>query len=268
MNGQTIPILLYHSIADDASGAFAPYALPRARFAEHLDVVVESGRTAMTVSDLAGRLRAGEELPPRPVVITFDDGFADFADAAWPELSARGLPATLYVTSGAVGGRSRWLASEGAGDRVMLDWAALRDLADDGCEIGAHTLSHPPLDCIPRPAAEREIVGSKLELEDGLGRPVPSFAYPHGHHDRHVRRMVVEAGFESCCAVKDALSHTGDDLFALARITVLADAGPGDVARWLEGRGVRRAPRRERLRTTAWRTVRRRRHRRAVAAAP
>ena len=267
MNGQRIPILLYHSIADDASGPFAPYALPRSRFAEHLDVFVEQGRTALTVSDLVQRLRGAAELPEDPVVITFDDGFADFADDAWPELRARDLPATLYVTSGAIGGRSEWLSGEGAGDRTMLSWEALGSLAGDGCEIGAHTLSHPPLDCIPRVEAEREIVGSRFELEDRLGRAVPSFAYPHGHHDRHVRRMVVDAGFESCCAVKNAMSHPGDDLYALARVTVLADAGPDDIVRYLDGDGVPLAPRRERLRTTAWRTVRRRRHRRAHAAA-
>jgi peptidoglycan/xylan/chitin deacetylase (PgdA/CDA1 family) len=164
-----------------------------------------------------------------------------------------------------MGGTSVWLDSDGAGNQPMLSWAALRDLADDGCEIGAHTQAHPPLDCITRPAAEREIVGSKLDLEDGLGRAVPSFAYPHGHHDRHVRRMVIDAGFESACAVKNAMSHTGDDRFALARITVLGDVDTDGLARHLDGQGIPPAPRRERLRTTAWRTVRRRRHRRSLS---
>ena len=265
MNGQTIPILLYHSVSEHTSGDFAPYAISPGAFAEHLDLIVERGHSALTVSDLVGLLDRGEALPERPVVITFDDGFADFAEAAWPALEARQLPATLYVTSGQVGGSSVWLSEEGAGDRPMLSWQDLRDLADAGCEIGAHTLTHPPLDCIARTAAAQEISGSKVELEDGLGRPVPSFAYPHGHHDRHVRDLVVAAGYESACAVKNALSHTEDDRFALARITVLGDVGVDGLEAYLDGRGVRTAPRRERLRTTAWRTVRRRRHRRAVS---
>lgn len=268
MNPPHIPILLYHSVSDDASGEFAPYATTRRDFAAHLDLLVERGHTAMTVTDLVERLVSHTPLPPDPVVITFDDGFADFADAAWPELADRALPATLYVTSGVIGGTSAWLHGEGAGDRRMLSWGALRDLADAGCEIGAHTLSHPPLDCISRVDAEREIVDSKLVLEDGLGRAVPSFAYPHGHHDAHVRRIVIDAGYGSACAVKNALSHVADDTYALARITVLRDLGAAELGERLDGHGVRLAPRRERLRTTAWRTVRRRRHRRATATAP
>lgn len=266
MTRRHIPILLYHAVAEGVRGPFAPYAIERTRFAEHLDVLVERGHTALTVTDLVTYLRSGASLPERPVVVTFDDGFADFAESAWPELEARDLPATLYVTSGAVDGTSSWLGSQGEGDRSMLSWRALTELADAGCEIGAHTLSHPPLDCISRAEAEREIVGSKFELEDRLGRPVPSFAYPHGHHDRHVRQIVVEAGFDSACAVKDALSHPDDDLFALARITVFGDVAPEQLHRYLDADGVRVAPRRERLRTTAWRTVRRRRHRRSITA--
>lgn len=263
MNSQHIPILLYHSVASGIAGEFAPYAISRAAFAEHLDVILERGHSPLTVSDLARRLRSGEDLPARPVVITFDDGFADFADDAWPELESRGLPATLYVATAELGGTSTWLADAGQGDRPMLTMAQLRELSAAGCEIGAHTRSHPPLDCISRAAAEAEIRGSKLDLEDGLGTAVPSFAYPHGHHDRHVRRIVVDAGFESACAVKNALSHPADDLYALARITVFGDVTADRLEGYLDGRGVRLAPRRELLRTTAWRTVRRRRHRRA-----
>jgi peptidoglycan/xylan/chitin deacetylase (PgdA/CDA1 family) len=265
VSGQHIPILLYHSVADDVTGAFAPYAISRGAFGEHLDLLIESGHTALTVSALVQSLEAGKPLPERPVVVTFDDGFADFADAAWPELSARDIPATLYVTCGPLGGTSDWLRSEGQGDRPMLSWAALMELAEEGCEIGAHTVSHPPLDCLARAQAEHEILASKRQLEDGLGQPVPSFAYPHGHHDRHVRRMVIDAGFESACAVKNALSHPDDDRFALARITVTGDVSVATLAEHLEGRGVPRAHRRERLRTTAWRTVRRRRHRRTTS---
>lgn len=265
MNGQHIPILLYHSVAEGISGDFAPYAISRAAFGEHLDLIVDRGHHALTVTDLVTALRSGTELPPNPVVITFDDGFADFAEAAWPELSERRLPATLYVATGELGGTSTWLDDQGVGDRPMLSWQALADLDADGCEIGAHTVSHPPLDCISRADAEREIVGSRLALEDGLGHPVASFAYPHGHHDRHVRRIVIDAGFDSAAAVKNALSHPDDDLYALARITVLGDVTPTQLARYLDGSGARTAPRRERLRTTAWRTVRRRRHRRALS---
>ena len=263
-----VPVLLYHSIDDRPGGRFAPWTLTRELFAEHLDHLVEQGWTAFTITDLLRCRELGASLPPRSLAITVDDGFADFARNAWPELRRRGLPATLYVTAGLVGGSSRWLAPLGAGDLPMLDGEELTELAEQGCEIGAHSLTHPELDCLPLDRAEREVRGSKEVLEDLLDRPVRSFAYPHGYHDRWVRRLVVDAGFESACGVHDALSHTEDDAFSLARVTVMADTDVTWLERVLRGQGAPLARQRERLRTQAWRTVRRHRHRRSAEARP
>ena len=90
-----------------------------------------------------------------------------------------------------------------------------------------------------------------------MGRRVETFAYPHGYHDRATKKMVADAGFKSAAAVRNALSHAGDDRFALARYTVMADCTAEHLAGVLDGRHARRAPRRERLRTGAWREVRR-----------
>ena len=146
-----VPVLLYHSVDDHAPGKFAPFTLSRARFVEHLDRLVELGYSSLTVSQMLGRLAAGVDLPERCVVLTFDDGFADFAANAWPELQARSLEATLYVTTGPVGGTSRWLAGLGAGHLPMLDWDQVSTLAGQGCEIGAHSVNHPPWTACPSP---------------------------------------------------------------------------------------------------------------------
>jgi peptidoglycan/xylan/chitin deacetylase (PgdA/CDA1 family) len=261
---QRIPILLYHSVADAPVGRFGPYTVSRAQFAAHLDRVAERGYRTLTVHALVEHLQAGEPLPARTAVITVDDGFADFADNAWPELTARGMTATLYVTSGTVGGRSEWLAPLGAGHLPMLTRSQLADLAQDGCEIGAHSVTHPQLDCLPRQSAGQEVRDSKTRLEQLLGRPVTSFAYPHGYHDRHVRQLVLDAGFASASAVRNALSHQADDPFALARVTVTDRFSPEDIDRLLLGRGAPLARPRERWRTRGWRAVRRRRYRRAT----
>jgi peptidoglycan/xylan/chitin deacetylase (PgdA/CDA1 family) len=260
---QPIPILLYHSVADTPTGRFGPYTVTRAQFAAHLDRVAEHGYRTVSVQQLVEALRAEEPVPARTAVITVDDGFADFAENGWPELASRGMTATLYATTGTVGGRSTWLAPLGAGHLPMLSRQQLRDLADDGCEIGAHSVNHPQLDCLRRDEAQREVRDSKDELEQLLGRPVTTFAYPHGHHDRHVRQMVVDAGFTSATAVRNALSHHADDPFALARVTVTDRFSPGDIDRLLLGRGAPLAPRRERWRTRGSRVVRRLRYRRA-----
>jgi peptidoglycan/xylan/chitin deacetylase (PgdA/CDA1 family) len=257
-----VPVLLYHSVSDQSTGQFGPYTVTRAQLASHLDQVTELGFHTLTMSELVAHRAAGLPLPARTAVITFDDGFADF-DNAWSELTQRGLAATLYVTAGTMGGRSEWLAPLGAGELPMLNRSQLLDLAADGCEIGAHSMSHPELDCLTLPAAAAEIRQSKDVLEQALGQRVEAFAYPHGYHDKAVKNLVAAVGFTSAAAVRNALSPADDDPFAVARVTVTADFSAKQIAHVLAGRAVATARSGERWRTRLWRQERRRRHQRA-----
>lgn len=262
-----MPILLYHSVNDRPPGEFGPYAVSRRQFAAHLDALAGLGFTTRTVGQLLAARTAGTPLPERTAVLTFDDGFADFAAYAWPELATRGLAATLYATAGTLGGTSTWLKPLGAGGQRMLSRRQLQALADEGCEIGAHSMSHPQLDCVDRATAAREIRQSKDVLEQVLGRPVDSFAYPHGYHDKVVKQLVVDAGYTSAPAVKNALSPADDDPFALARVTVLADFGADRVGQVLSGHGVPTGRSGEKLTTRLWRQARRYQHRRTAGRA-
>ena len=231
-----VPVLLYHSVSDQPAGQFGPYTVTRHQLASHLDQVTDLGFQTLTVGQLVAHRAAGVPLPARTAVITFDDGFADFADNAWPEVARRGQAATLYVTAGTIGARSNWLAPLDAGQLAMLDRAQLLDLAADGCEIGAHSMSHPQLDCLTRLAAAVEIRQSKDVLEQALGQAVDTFAYPHGYHDTAVKELVAAAGYTSAAAVRNALSPADDDPYALARVTVTSDFSHEHVARVLTGR--------------------------------
>jgi peptidoglycan/xylan/chitin deacetylase (PgdA/CDA1 family) len=211
----------------------------------------------VTISELVDAYRGERELPARPVAITFDDGLADFAEHAWPALRERDLTATHYVVAGAVGGRAEWLHDIGGAPPPMLTWDQLRTLAAEGCEIGAHSLTHPELDTLRRRAIDDEVARSRRELSTHLGAPVRSFAYPHGYHDRRVRDAVVRAGYDSACAVREALSSRGDDTLALARVTLLHDVGVDELAAVLDGRDHPVAPFPEPVRTKTWRVARR-----------
>jgi len=254
---QPIPFLLYHSISDSATPGFRPWAVAPARFDEHIAFLRESGYTPLTVTETIRVFDGAAPLPEKPVVVTFDDGFADFADHAVPVLMRYAFKATLYICTGHVGGTSRWLADQGEGNRRMLSWEQVEALPDAGVECGAHTVTHPQLDTLRLDAARQEIQRSRCTLEDRLGRRVESFAYPHGYHGPRVRALVPAAGYTSACAVKHAMSSSGDDRFALARIIVHADTDVARLSRLLAGEGLRQTRSRERLATVGWRVARR-----------
>lgn len=255
-----VPILLYHAIADDTVGPSAPWVISPREFAEHLDALAATGCQPVTVSRLVAEMSSPDPRPaPGTIAITFDDGFADFATGALPALAERGWPATLYVTTGALGATATWM---GADPRPMLRWEDLAEVAAAGIEVGAHTEHHPQLDVVAPTEARREIEASKARLEAGLQRPVDTFAYPHGYHDRRVRQFVVDAGFRSACGVKHAFSSTADDRFSLSRVMVRHGDDAETVARWAAGEGLSVAaggP--PQLRVAAWRQVRRARAR-------
>lgn len=251
-----IPILLYHAVTDDPAEWIAPYTVTPAEFARHVDLILASGRTAMTVTGLRAALSGDAELPPKPVVLTFDDGFADFVDTA-AYLASHGLPSTMYACTGALRGHGSPPADLTLPPAAMLDWSQLPELTELGVEIGAHTHTHPQLDVVRDAVAADEIHRSKRLLEDALQVEVPSFAYPHGFQSRRTRRIVAASGHRSAAAVMNALSSDVDDAYALARLTVRASTTHAQLAAWLTGRGARVAPYPERLRSTAWRLTRR-----------
>jgi peptidoglycan/xylan/chitin deacetylase (PgdA/CDA1 family) len=249
-----VPILLYHSVSESPSDSIAPFAVGPATFAGQLDAVVESGRVALTISQYA-RALAGGTLPERAVVITFDDGYADFAEHALPELLRRSLPCTLYVTTGFLEGRASRV--RGRPPDAMLQWSQLSELASAGTEIGAHSHSHFQLDTLRRGDAREDITRSKTLLEDTLQAEVPSFAYPHGYSSPTVRSLVRAAGFESAAGVKNAFSSEADDLFSLSRLTIFRTTAGEELAAWLRGLGAPATPARERVATRVWRGYRR-----------
>jgi peptidoglycan/xylan/chitin deacetylase (PgdA/CDA1 family) len=249
-----VPILLYHAITDDPPGWIAPFAVSPATFAAHLDAVLASGRQPLTVSQYTDGLRGLAPLPSRPVVITADDGFADFADNALPALTARKLPSTLYVTTGALADRPHDCVLPPA---LMLRSADLAGLEAAGVEIGAHSHTHRQLDLLPGREVATELSRSGDLLAQAVGHRIRSFAYPHSYWRARVRGLVGEAGYESACAVGNALSSGRDHPLALSRLMVRADTGPAVVASWLNGSGLGVLSRRHRVLAFGWRQRRR-----------
>ncbi len=255
---ERIPILLYHSVSDEANRAYERFNIAPAALRAHLDVIAGEDFTPITVTTLVEAWKQGR--PPsvrRPVVITFDDGFTDFFVEAMPAVLEHGFAATIYVVAGLIGGRATWLQAVGEQHRTLMTKAMVREVSDLGIECGAHGLLHTELDALRRAQAAREITESKSILEDALGRPVLSFAYPYGYHDRWVADTVQAAGYESAVAVRDAMTDSRESPYRLSRLIVTGQTSTSILRNWLHGDGASVAPQRERIATTAARFVRR-----------
>jgi peptidoglycan/xylan/chitin deacetylase (PgdA/CDA1 family) len=217
--------------------------------------------TPLTVTQyIQARSRGASALPERPVILTFDDGFADFFTGALPVLKQYDFTATLYIATAFAGGYSSWMRREKETARCMLSWQQVREIAAHGIECGAHTHTHPQLDTLPLYAARNEMARSKSLLEDHLGQAVYSFAYPYGYQTARLRQVAREVGFTSACAVRHAPSFLADDAFCLSRLMVSADTDLATFAALLTGTWNTLSLARllyRRARTPAWQFVRR-----------
>jgi peptidoglycan/xylan/chitin deacetylase (PgdA/CDA1 family) len=234
MEDSYIPILMYHSISTSTNPLFKRWAVPPEMFEEHLSYLSRHQYVPITVTDLVRARTAGDiTLPPYPVILTFDDAYADFYESAFPALLRHGFVATLYVPTAYVGGTCSWLRQEGETMRPMASWSQLAEMSAGGIECGGHSHGHIQMDAIPIDAADAEIRQCKAILEDHLGKEALTFAYPHGWTTGAVRQLVQAAGFTSACAVKNMLSSAMDDSFELARLVVTGDMTAADVAQLL-----------------------------------
>jgi len=257
-----MPILMYHSISCNASSRFRQFRVSPALFAEQMAYLHQQAYTPMTVTQyVRAQFQRGSALPERPIVLTFDDGVADFFTAALPVLTQHNFTATLYVPTAFVGGTRRWLQHEEETARLMLTWQQLTEISKNRIECGAHSHSHPQLDALSNTEAQAEILQSKKLLEDHLGQEIFSFAYPYGYYTARVRQLVREAGYTSACAVRHAMSSETDNPFSLARLMVAADANIEEFAALLTGHSSSPAAAvykiYARVRTPIWQLVRR-----------
>ncbi|MFI6208647.1 polysaccharide deacetylase family protein [Streptomyces sp. NPDC051041] len=248
-----VPILMYHAVATDPNEATRALSVTPEAFAEQMAVLADRGRTPVSTAELAARWRSGRPLPPRPVLITFDDGYEGVHRHALPVLAKHGFPATLFVSTG-------WLRGPydtGGGLDTMLDWDQVRELAGAGVEIGGHSHTHPQLDQLDDGRLRSELILCKEIVSDQLGTVPASFAYPYGYSSRRVRQAVRETGYAQALAVGNDLARRSQGPYALRRVTVRRSTGAEEFGRLVEGRAIARTFARDRALTKGYAVVRR-----------
>jgi peptidoglycan/xylan/chitin deacetylase (PgdA/CDA1 family) len=229
-----VPILMYHALSAARTTGFERWTLPGGRLRAHLEYLSRSGYRSVTVADLVELYRHGGPGPgDRLIVLTFDDAYADFHAVALPLLTRYGMTGTLFVPTGYVGGHSGWMHGEGEGERAILSWAALAEISGCGIEIAAHSHTHPEMDRLPAPELSAQARRPKAELEDHLGLPVRSFAYPYGRYDRRVRAAVAAAGYLGACTMNSWAATAGSHPLELPRTAVFHHTDTASLAKRL-----------------------------------
>jgi peptidoglycan/xylan/chitin deacetylase (PgdA/CDA1 family) len=211
---------MYHEIAPQQDPRFAKYVLSPRRFAAHLRWLRLAGYRSITLATLLRARRDPGLLPPRPVLITFDDGFQACVQYAPEILQQHGFGAVFFLVSGLVGRTSRWLTETRGIERPLADWADARALLSAGFECGAHTATHPNLTRLSDGQVHAEIADARRSLQDRLGHDVVHLAYPFGAYDSRVRQAVADAGYQSACTVNAGLATQADDVLALPRVPI------------------------------------------------
>ncbi len=205
-------ILMYHSI----SVGEAPICISPKIFRDQMAILADCGRYAISLREYAAWLRSEQHLRDGFVVLTFDDGYEDFAVEAYDELAARRWKCTVFVPAGKIGSVNNWERS-GRRRLQLMNARTIAQLARAGVEFGAHGMTHCDLTALPAAAARDEIARARHVLEDTTGGSVTSFAPPYGHSDRHLRR---EISNYYLCSVGTELGRAGPDadIFDLPRI--------------------------------------------------
>ncbi len=215
-----VRVLCYHSISDlRGAGTLEPYGVPPGRFRRQLKLLASYFN--FIDAEEFRRFLEGGGVPRRALLLTFDDGLRDLADAALPTLRELHLPAVAFAVTGLVGRTNEWSSQHERTPLALLDADGLRTLTHNDLAIGAHTRTHRPLSGLPTEEASEEINGSIADLEAlSVGRP--SFlAYPYGAYDAAAKRIAADAGLSGAFTTERGLARPGVDPYQIPRIEIL-----------------------------------------------
>jgi peptidoglycan/xylan/chitin deacetylase (PgdA/CDA1 family) len=170
-----LAVLTFHSISSEPG----PTSIDAATFRMQMDVLAESGFTSMTCQDFLDWRQGRAKDAARRVLITFDDGYADFATAAFPILRERSFSCMVFVPTGKLGTREDWHGAN-ASARPLMSWSTLRELAGSGVEFGGHGVTHADLTRLGPDRRRQEIERCAQDLAERIGCRTRGFATPYG----------------------------------------------------------------------------------------
>lgn len=222
-----VPILMYHYLSvppPDADKYRLDLSVTPANFELQMEYLAIEGYHPIRLSDLAEYLQTGKPLPPKPIVLTFDDGYADNYTNAFPILQNYKFPATFFVIT-------QFIEENRPG---YMTWKQLGEMASAGMEIGSHSMNHLDLYNKLRTVLTTQIAGSKVQIESRLNVPVKSFSYPAGRYNSRTIDVVRSSGYLAAVTELTGSQQSSKTPYELRRIRVRGSYSTNDFAYWLK----------------------------------
>ncbi|WP_253957550.1 polysaccharide deacetylase family protein [Paenibacillus oleatilyticus] len=214
-----IPVLNYHSITVDPGNraTIAPD-----KFEEQMRYLADEGYTTLTLQQFTDILGGKEKPPEKPILLTFDDGYADNYEHAYPLLKKLKFNATLFMVPGFVG------------DGYYLDWEQVKAMKEAGWDIQPHSMSHPNLPKLSVKKQTYEITESRRLIEEQLGTTADIFCYPYGESNRTTLNLLKENKFRYAFTIDQGWASSDQDPLKLKRLFVNGEASMKAWKRLLE----------------------------------
>ncbi len=203
-----VPIFIYHSVRphlDIEDKILKYYTVSPESLEKQLQYLKNNGYAVIALDYFANNLSKKITLPPKSVVLTFDDGWENQYRYAFPLLKKYGFTATFFIFTNAIDKNPHFLT-----------WNQIKLMDEAGMTIGGHTKSHPYLLAIKdQNILTEEIFGGKKAIEDHVKKPVTVFAYPFGHYSDVIIKIVEKAGFKAARSTYRGTHHSPDDIYKL-----------------------------------------------------
>jgi peptidoglycan/xylan/chitin deacetylase (PgdA/CDA1 family) len=215
--GRTI-VLMYHNIGiPPKEGKLRSLYVTPHMFRFQMWYLKTAGFKVVSLEDILAYI-SGEYIADKKLVaLTFDDGYQDFYDNAYPVLKMYGFPATVFLVSDLIGKENLWDYQELNIRKKLLDWDKIIEMSGHGVTFGSHTRTHPFLRKLSTEEIEEESFGSKAAIEKRMNLPVEFFCYPYGHYDERAVAAAKKAGYLGATTMNRGLIHRGDDPFEIRR---------------------------------------------------
>lgn len=202
-----------------------PYTITLGQFERQLRFLQHKGFTTITFADLFRVLDGTDPAPPKPVIVTFDDGYSSFLELALPAIVSHKMKATIFIVAGEVGGYNRWDMEHGVARRQLLSEEGIRAVLEAGMEVGSHGWAHRNMRDCTEPEFREEIFRSKLELAIRFGFNPEVFSYPFGAFSPIHYPLLEEAGYRGAVSILSDQPAVTSNRFAMRRVYIHADDG-------------------------------------------